>query len=229
EEPPLVQGPPLAQLELLSSAVLSFSSVRLQSPDGSEGVYPESEREEAQPEESTMTLLDSEDSLVIRSKFRSVVQLRLQQKRTRERRLNLMHPLKSSASFQEQTEGLESIQLRGRETRMMVESEKHKLRSGPDKPEAGDMNFVQDPETNSHSKLKRSKAAQTMKEERRVREKEEEKRQMKKEEKKTKGSMQEKEEGKALFNSEIRRSGGGGEKKADRNLRTLPSCIIPSK
>ncbi|MGH0134506.1 UNVERIFIED_CONTAM: hypothetical protein FKN15_056931 [Acipenser sinensis] len=56
-----------------------------------------------------MTLLGSEHSLLIRSKFRSVLQLRLQQRRTREQLADhgIMPPLKSPAVFHEQRKSLE--------------------------------------------------------------------------------------------------------------------------
>uniref|UniRef100_A0A2K5JET2 Myocardin n=1 Tax=Colobus angolensis palliatus TaxID=336983 RepID=A0A2K5JET2_COLAP len=57
-----------------------------------------------------MTLLGSEHSLLIRSKFRSVLQLRLQQRRTQEQLANqgLIPPLKRPAEFHEQRKHLES-------------------------------------------------------------------------------------------------------------------------
>ncbi|XP_042697173.1 myocardin isoform X14 [Chrysemys picta bellii] len=56
-----------------------------------------------------MTLLGSEHSLLIRSKFRSVLQLRLQQRRTREQLADqgIMPPLKSPSAFHEQRKNLE--------------------------------------------------------------------------------------------------------------------------
>ncbi|KAM5273032.1 myocardin isoform 2-T2 [Ctenodactylus gundi] len=57
-----------------------------------------------------MTLLGSEHSLLIRSKFRSVLQLRLQQRRTQEQLANqgLIPPLKSPTAFHEQRKNLDS-------------------------------------------------------------------------------------------------------------------------
>ncbi|XP_011912747.1 PREDICTED: myocardin [Cercocebus atys] len=57
-----------------------------------------------------MTLLGSEHSLLIRSKFRSVLQLRLQQRRTQEQLANqgLIPSLKRPAEFHEQRKHLES-------------------------------------------------------------------------------------------------------------------------
>ncbi|KAL1263897.1 hypothetical protein QQF64_004252 [Cirrhinus molitorella] len=56
-----------------------------------------------------MTLLGSEHSILIRSKFKSVLQLRLQQRRTREQLADqgIMPPLKSPAAFHEQRKSLE--------------------------------------------------------------------------------------------------------------------------
>nr|XP_020043178.1 myocardin-like [Castor canadensis] len=57
-----------------------------------------------------MTLLGSEHSLLIRSKFRSVLQLRLQQRRTQEQLANqgIIPPLKSPTEFHEQRKNLDS-------------------------------------------------------------------------------------------------------------------------
>ncbi|XP_003262642.2 myocardin isoform X2 [Nomascus leucogenys] len=57
-----------------------------------------------------MTLLGSEHSLLIRSKFRSVLQLRLQQRRTQEQLANqgIIPPLKRPAEFHEQRKHLDS-------------------------------------------------------------------------------------------------------------------------
>ncbi|KAM6174378.1 myocardin isoform 2-T2 [Erethizon dorsatum] len=57
-----------------------------------------------------MTLLGSEHSLLIRSKFRSVLQLRLQQRRTQEQLANqgLIPPLKTPTAFHEQRKNLDS-------------------------------------------------------------------------------------------------------------------------
>ncbi|XP_024090086.2 myocardin isoform X3 [Pongo abelii] len=57
-----------------------------------------------------MTLLGSEHSLLIRSKFRSVLQLRLQQRRTQEQLANqgIIPPLKHPAEFHEQRKHLDS-------------------------------------------------------------------------------------------------------------------------
>ncbi|XP_049715533.1 myocardin isoform X2 [Elephas maximus indicus] len=57
-----------------------------------------------------MTLLGSEHSLLIRSKFRSVLQLRLQQRRAQEQLTNqgIIPPLKSPTEFHEQRKNLDS-------------------------------------------------------------------------------------------------------------------------
>uniref|UniRef100_A0A4W2C3S0 Myocardin n=1 Tax=Bos indicus x Bos taurus TaxID=30522 RepID=A0A4W2C3S0_BOBOX len=57
-----------------------------------------------------MTLLGSEHSLLIRTKFRSVLQLRLQQRRTQEQLANqgIVPPLKSPPEFHEQRKRLDS-------------------------------------------------------------------------------------------------------------------------
>uniref|UniRef100_A0A2K6UZA0 Myocardin n=1 Tax=Saimiri boliviensis boliviensis TaxID=39432 RepID=A0A2K6UZA0_SAIBB len=57
-----------------------------------------------------MTLLGSEHSLLIRSKFRSVLQLRLQQRRTQEQLANqgIIPPLKRPTEFHEQRKNLDS-------------------------------------------------------------------------------------------------------------------------
>ncbi|XP_004603948.2 myocardin [Sorex araneus] len=62
-----------------------------------------------------MTLLGSEHSLLIRSKFRSVLQLRLQQRRTQEQLANqgIIPSLKSPAEFHEQRKHLDSDKTEG--------------------------------------------------------------------------------------------------------------------
>ncbi|XP_041076221.1 myocardin [Polyodon spathula] len=84
-----------------------------------------------------MTLLGSEHSLLIRSKFRSVLQLRLQQRRTREQLTNhgIMPPLKSPAVFHEQRKSLE---------RSKTEDYlKHKIKSRPEKSDLVNMHILQ--------------------------------------------------------------------------------------
>ncbi|XP_033894369.3 myocardin-like isoform X2 [Acipenser ruthenus] len=85
-----------------------------------------------------MTLLGSEHSLLIRSKFRSVLQLRLQQRRTREQLADhgIMPPLKSPAVFHEQRKSLE---------RSKTEDYlKHKIKSRPEKSDLVNMHILQD-------------------------------------------------------------------------------------
>ncbi|KAG7491779.1 hypothetical protein MATL_G00007510 [Megalops atlanticus] len=84
-----------------------------------------------------MTLLGSEHSLLIRSKFRSVLQLRLQQRRTREQLADqgIMPPLKSPAAFHEQRKSLERSKT--------GDYLKHKIRSRPEKSELVNMQILQ--------------------------------------------------------------------------------------
>ncbi|KAJ8246376.1 hypothetical protein GJAV_G00267050 [Gymnothorax javanicus] len=84
-----------------------------------------------------MTLLGSEHSLLIRSKFRSVLQLRLQQRRTREQLVDqgIMPPLKSPAAFQEQRKNLERSKT--------GDYLKHKIRSRPEKSDLVNMHILQ--------------------------------------------------------------------------------------
>ncbi|XP_035580654.1 myocardin isoform X2 [Zalophus californianus] len=74
-----------------------------------------------------MTLLGSEHSLLIRSKFRSVLQLRLQQRRTQEQLANqgITPPLKNPTEFHEQRKHLDSDKTE--------DSLKHKVRNRPDR------------------------------------------------------------------------------------------------
>ncbi|XP_028675099.1 myocardin isoform X3 [Erpetoichthys calabaricus] len=105
-----------------------------------------------------MTLLGSEHSLLIRSKFRSVVQLRLQQRRTREQLADqgIMPPLKSPAAFHEQKKSLE---------RSKTEDYlKHKIRNRPERADLVNMHILQDsaaegPQQATQMKLKRSRLA----------------------------------------------------------------------
>ncbi|XP_062859468.1 myocardin [Trichomycterus rosablanca] len=110
-----------------------------------------------------MTLLGSEHSVLIRSKFRSVLQLRLQQRRTREQLADqgIMPPLKSPAAFHEQRKSLE----RSRTGDYL----KHKIRSRPEKSELVSMHILQDPASegsaqDSRSKLKRARLADDLNE-----------------------------------------------------------------
>ncbi|XP_016112197.1 myocardin-like [Sinocyclocheilus grahami] len=84
-----------------------------------------------------MTLLGSEHSILIRSKFKSVLQLRLQQRRTREQlaEQGIMPPLKSPAAFHEQRKSLERSKT--------GDYLKHKIRSRPEKSELVNMRILQ--------------------------------------------------------------------------------------
>ncbi|XP_016365795.1 myocardin-like isoform X2 [Sinocyclocheilus rhinocerous] len=83
-----------------------------------------------------MTLLGSEHSILIRSKFKSVLQLRLQQRRTREQlaEQGIMPPLKSPAAFHEQRKSLERSKT--------GDYLKHKIRSRPEKSELVNMRIL---------------------------------------------------------------------------------------
>ncbi|XP_029102681.1 myocardin-like isoform X4 [Scleropages formosus] len=85
-----------------------------------------------------MTLLGSEHSLLIRSKFRSVLQLRLQQRRTREQLAGqgIMPPLKSPAAFHEQRKGSERSKA--------GDFLKHKIRGRQEKSDLVSMHILQD-------------------------------------------------------------------------------------
>eukprot|EP00062_Callorhinchus_milii_P004857 gi/632943641/ref/XP_007887057.1/ PREDICTED: myocardin isoform X1 [Callorhinchus milii] len=85
-----------------------------------------------------MTLLGSEHSMMIRSKFRSVLQLRLQQRRTREQLADqgIMPPLKSPGTFHEQRKNLERAKTE--------DYLKHKIRSRPERAELVNMHILQD-------------------------------------------------------------------------------------
>ncbi|XP_066560776.1 myocardin isoform X2 [Amia ocellicauda] len=110
-----------------------------------------------------MTLLGSEHSLLIRSKFRSVLQLRLQQRRTREQLADqgIMPPLKSPAAFHEQRKNLE---------RSKTEDYlKHKIRSRPEKSDLVNMHILQDSAAEgsiqaTQMKLKRARLADDLNE-----------------------------------------------------------------
>ncbi|XP_067859363.1 myocardin-related transcription factor B isoform X2 [Heptranchias perlo] len=85
-----------------------------------------------------MALLEPERSIVLRSKFKSVLQLRLQQRRTREQLVDqgIMPPLKSPAAFHEQRKSLE----RARTEDYL----KHKIRSRPDRSELVRMHILEE-------------------------------------------------------------------------------------
>ncbi|XP_063817023.1 myocardin isoform X3 [Pseudophryne corroboree] len=110
-----------------------------------------------------MTLLGSEHSLLIRSKFRSVLQLRLQQRRNRQHLVDhgLMPPLKSPAAFQEQRKNLERTK--------SEDYLKHKVRSRPERSDLINMHILPDsaaegsPQT-TQMKLKRARLADDLNE-----------------------------------------------------------------
>ncbi|KAJ8363743.1 hypothetical protein SKAU_G00125740 [Synaphobranchus kaupii] len=110
-----------------------------------------------------MTLLGSEHSLLIRSKFRSVLQLRLQQRRTREQLADqgIMPPLKSPAAFHEQRKSLERSKT--------GDYLKHKIRSRPEKSDLVNMHILQDSAAEgsiqaTQMKLKRARLADDLNE-----------------------------------------------------------------
>ncbi|KAJ8413754.1 hypothetical protein AAFF_G00082610 [Aldrovandia affinis] len=110
-----------------------------------------------------MTLLGSEHSLLIRSKFRSVLQLRLQQRRTREQLADqgIMPPLKSPAAFHEQRKSLERSKT--------GDYLKHKIRSRPEKSDLVNMHILQDSAAEgsiqaTQTKLKRARLADDLNE-----------------------------------------------------------------
>uniref|UniRef100_A0A7N5KC50 Myocardin n=1 Tax=Ailuropoda melanoleuca TaxID=9646 RepID=A0A7N5KC50_AILME len=84
-----------------------------------------------------MTLLGSEHSLLIRSKFRSVLQLRLQQRRTQEQLANrgITPPLKNPTEFHEQRKHLDSDKTE--------DSLRHKVRNRPDRADVVNMHILQ--------------------------------------------------------------------------------------
>uniref|UniRef100_A0A2K6GY55 Myocardin n=1 Tax=Propithecus coquereli TaxID=379532 RepID=A0A2K6GY55_PROCO len=84
-----------------------------------------------------MTLLGSEHSLLIRSKFRSVLQLRLQQRRTQEQLANqgIISPLKNPTEFHEQRKNLDSDKTEN--------SLKHKARNRSDRADLVNMHILQ--------------------------------------------------------------------------------------
>ncbi|XP_044105064.1 myocardin isoform X1 [Neovison vison] len=84
-----------------------------------------------------MTLLGSEHSLLIRSKFRSVLQLRLQQRRTQEQLAGqgITPPLKNPTEFHEQRKHLDSDKTE--------DSLKHKVRNRPHRTDVVNMHILQ--------------------------------------------------------------------------------------
>ncbi|XP_044152374.1 myocardin isoform X3 [Bufo gargarizans] len=111
-----------------------------------------------------MTLLGCEQSLLIRSKFRSVLQLRLQQRRNRQHLVDhgLMSPLKSPAAFQEQRKNLERAK--------SEEYLKHKVRSRTETSDPTNMHISQQESSAEGSaqaaqmKLKRARLADDLNE-----------------------------------------------------------------
>ncbi|XP_055509666.1 myocardin isoform X3 [Leucoraja erinacea] len=110
-----------------------------------------------------MTLLGSEHSLLIRSKFRSVLQLRLQQRRTREQLADqgIMPPLKSPAVYHDQRRSLERAKTE--------DYLKHKIRSRPEKTDLVNMHILQDTPAEgklqaTQMKLKRARLADDLNE-----------------------------------------------------------------
>ncbi|XP_053309990.1 myocardin [Spea bombifrons] len=110
-----------------------------------------------------MTLLGSEHSLLIRSKFRSVLQLRLQQRRNREHLVDqgIMPPLKSPAAFHEQRKNLDRAKTE--------DYLKHKIRSRPEKSDPINMHIMQDSAAegsaqSAQMKLKRARLADDLNE-----------------------------------------------------------------
>ncbi|KAJ7316109.1 hypothetical protein JRQ81_002271 [Phrynocephalus forsythii] len=110
-----------------------------------------------------MTLLGSEHSMLIRSKFRSVLQLRLQQRRSREQLTHQrsMPPLKSSSPFHEQKKSLERAKTE--------EYLKHKIRNRPEQTELSDMHILKDSSAEesiqaTQMKLKRARLADNLNE-----------------------------------------------------------------
>ncbi|XP_053144163.1 myocardin isoform X3 [Hemicordylus capensis] len=110
-----------------------------------------------------MTLLGSEHSMLIRSKFRSVLQLRLQQRRSREQlaKQGIMPPLKSPSAFHEQKKRLERAKTE--------DYLKHKIRNRPEHSELVDMHILQDSAAEgsvqvTQMKLKRARLADNLNE-----------------------------------------------------------------
>ncbi|XP_067403840.1 myocardin isoform X2 [Emydura macquarii macquarii] len=110
-----------------------------------------------------MTLLGSEHSLLIRSKFRSVLQLRLQQRRTREQLADqgIMPPLKSPPAFHEQRKNLQRAKTE--------DYLKHKIRSRPEQSDLVNMHILQDSPAEgsvqaTQMKLKRARLADDLNE-----------------------------------------------------------------
>ncbi|XP_038598834.1 myocardin isoform X2 [Tachyglossus aculeatus] len=110
-----------------------------------------------------MTLLGSEHSLLLRSKFRSVLQLRLQQRRTQEQLADqsIMPPLKSPPAFHDQRKSLE----RGKAEAHL----KHKIRARPGCSRVANMHILPDSAVEgsvpaTQMKLKRARLADDLNE-----------------------------------------------------------------
>ncbi|XP_036857306.1 myocardin isoform X2 [Manis javanica] len=110
-----------------------------------------------------MTLLGSEHSLLIRSKFRSVLQLRLQQRRTQEQLAHqgLIPPLKNPTEFNEQRKHLDSDKTE--------DTLKRKVRNRPNRANLVNMHILQasTPERSiptAQMKLKRARLADDLSE-----------------------------------------------------------------
>uniref|UniRef100_A0A8C2VF60 Myocardin n=1 Tax=Chinchilla lanigera TaxID=34839 RepID=A0A8C2VF60_CHILA len=110
-----------------------------------------------------MTLLGSEHSLLIRSKFRSVLQLRLQRRRTQEQLANqgLIPPLKTPTAFHEQRKNLDSSKTE--------DSLRRKGRSKSDRADLVNMHILQASTTErsiptAQMKLKRARLADDLNE-----------------------------------------------------------------
>ncbi|XP_010873190.2 myocardin-related transcription factor B isoform X2 [Esox lucius] len=110
------------------------------------------------PAFSSMACLDVETPAACRGKFKSVLQLRLQQRRTREQLVEqgIMPPLKCPAAFHEQIRSLE----RSRTENFL----KHKIRSRPERSELVRMHILQETHAEpslqaTQMKLKRARLA----------------------------------------------------------------------
>ncbi|XP_067333665.1 myocardin-related transcription factor B isoform X2 [Channa argus] len=115
------------------------------------------------PPPSSMACLDVETPSICRGKFKSVLQLCLQQRRTREQlaEQGIMPPLKTPATFHEQIRSLE----RARTGNFL----KHKLCSRPERSELVRMHILQDTQAEpslqaTQMKLKRARLADDLNE-----------------------------------------------------------------
>ncbi|XP_028845935.1 myocardin-like isoform X3 [Denticeps clupeoides] len=106
-----------------------------------------------------MTLLGSEHSVLIRSKFRSVLQLRLQQRRSREQLADqgTMPPLKNPAALHEQGKGPQRSKT--------GDCLKDKNRNRPEKSDLANMHVLQDADSeDDQMRLKRARLADDLNE-----------------------------------------------------------------